>query len=411
MDVDTNNNIDRRNITKQFIQLFLLFSIFSLPQISAKVNTSDVGQWGSTEIKSLKFNYLWTVKNFSLYEKDRGISLESPFFDDTVINDPCNWSLLLYPGGRESDKEYLAIYVQYVSGKELSVRAEYKISVLDSSYNEIKTLEDHSIFNKGGLGSGSRKMILREYVLDPVNNVLRDDELAIYVEVAETRMLKGRRIVYFCTNSAYSYNSAVKYTMDQNVGDQVGVNRRCVTKSFVQLCLLLTIISLPQLALSKVDKSKVDQWGSTEVELVKFDYLWIVKNFSLYREKEGEFLKSPLFTSMHNGAYHWNVLLYPRGFFNGDYLTVDLQYVFGSVPTVAAEYKISVLNSTYDEIVNKHDSATFTRDGPAFGFREIVRRDYVMDAANNVLRNDELAIYVEVTEYRTISNPRFVNRN
>lgn len=197
--------------------------------------------------------------------------------------------------------------------------------------------------------------------------------------------------------------------MDQNIDGKS--DRRCIQNLFAHLCLLFLIISLPQVTLAKVDRSKVDQWGSTDVELVKFNYLWIVKNFNLYREKEGEFLQSPLFTSMQTGAYHWNLLLYPRGFSNSDYLTVYVQYVFGSVPTVVADYKISILNSSYDEIETKRDFATFARGGAAFGFRDMIKRDYVLDPANNVLQDDELVIYAEVTEYRIISNPRFANRN
>ncbi|XP_003423829.1 speckle-type POZ protein-like isoform X1 [Nasonia vitripennis] len=172
------------------------------------------------------------------------------------------------------------------------------------------------------------------------------------------------------------------------------------------LCLLLFISSLPRLTLATVSTSDVDQIGFTQIKLVKFSYLWRVQNFSLYAEAKGEQFNSPPFFSEESERYNWNLLLYPRGISNGNYLSVFLQYVTGNALRVKAEYKISILNSSYDEIQTIGAFGTFDRNGVKYGSPSIIGRDYVLNATNHVLRNDELAIYAEVTEFRIIQRPK-----
>ncbi|XP_031777105.1 uncharacterized protein LOC100679029 isoform X2 [Nasonia vitripennis] len=81
-------------------------------------------------------------------------------------------------------------------------------------------------------------------------------------------------------------------------------------------------------------------------------------------------------------------------------------YVTGNALRVKAEYKISILNSSYDEIQTIGAFGTFDRNGVKYGSPSIIGRDYVLNATNHVLRNDELAIYAEVTEFRIIQRPK-----
>ncbi|OXU22844.1 hypothetical protein TSAR_012836 [Trichomalopsis sarcophagae] len=197
--------------------------------------------------------------------------------------------------------------------------------------------------------------------------------------------------------SISSWNKSIllffaKYTMDRK--------KCCKSHGSALLCLLFFVVLIPGLTLAKISSSEIDQWSVTQIDIVKFNYLWTLKNFSLYTEEEGENLKSPLFSaSMQNDRHSWSVLLYPRGYSNSNQLSVFVQYASGDAPTLKADYKISILNSSYEEVATVKGSKLFNRVGEAYGSRTMIRRSYVLNAANGVLPNDELAIYVEVAVY------------
>ncbi|XP_054264477.1 speckle-type POZ protein B-like [Macrosteles quadrilineatus] len=154
--------------------------------IPEKVTDIPVENWCWTNVSLDKFNFLWTISNFSYCNQKTGERINSPLFS-SKCNDTEKWFLRLYPrGADEESKNYISIYLFLATSKKLEVMARFKFSIVNGFGKVVKEMEsqgraDIFVYEKGW---GFSKFIKRDTFFDLENQVLNDDKLTIFCEVS-----------------------------------------------------------------------------------------------------------------------------------------------------------------------------------------------------------------------------------
>ncbi|KAG8184549.1 hypothetical protein JTE90_012638 [Oedothorax gibbosus] len=110
--------------------------------------------WCYTQVKVVKFSYMWTINNFSFSREEMGEVLKSSTFS-AGTNDKLKWCLRVNPKGLDEEK-----------GKKPKL---WKA-------NELIDLYKAKI--------GLQKFIRRDFLLDETNGLLPEDKLTLYCEVS-----------------------------------------------------------------------------------------------------------------------------------------------------------------------------------------------------------------------------------
>lgn len=151
--------------------------------------------WCNTQVKVVKFNYMWTINNFSFCREEMGEVLKSSTFS-AGPNDKLKWCLRINPKGLdEESKDYLSLYLLLVQcnktevrsskGQVEEVRAKFKFSILNAKREETKAMESQRAYRfVQGKDWGFKKFIRRDFLLDEQNGLLPDDRLTIFCEVS-----------------------------------------------------------------------------------------------------------------------------------------------------------------------------------------------------------------------------------
>ncbi|MGH0141172.1 UNVERIFIED_CONTAM: hypothetical protein FKN15_062705 [Acipenser sinensis] len=190
--------------------------------------------WCYTQIKVVKFSYMWTINNFSFCREEMGEVIKSSTFSSGA-NDKLKWCLRVNPKGLdEESKDYLSLYLLLVSCPKSEVRAKFKFSILNAKGEETKAMDlrvkyhgqdggtaDYSsaeypvLYDKQhnkyldkeykqkwwenmrkseksqrayrfvqGKDWGFKKFIRRDFLLDEANGLLPDDKLTLFCEVS-----------------------------------------------------------------------------------------------------------------------------------------------------------------------------------------------------------------------------------
>jgi speckle-type POZ protein len=96
--------------------------------------------WCYTQVKVIKFSYVWTINNFSFCREEVGETLKSSTFS-AGANDKLKWCLRVNPRGLdEESKDYLSLYLLLVSCCKSEVRAKFKFSILNAKGEETKAM-------------------------------------------------------------------------------------------------------------------------------------------------------------------------------------------------------------------------------------------------------------------------------
>ncbi|XP_052004356.1 speckle-type POZ protein-like A isoform X2 [Xyrauchen texanus] len=103
--------------------------------------------WCYTQVKVVKFSYMWTINNFSFCREEMGEVLKSSTFSSGP-NDKMKWCLRVNPKGLDDEKSQRAY--RFVQGKDW----------------------------------GFKKFIRRDFLLDEANGLLPDDKLTLFCEVS-----------------------------------------------------------------------------------------------------------------------------------------------------------------------------------------------------------------------------------
>lgn len=102
--------------------------------------SSVAENWCYTQVKVIKFNYVWTISNFSFCREEVGETLKSSTFS-AGPNDKLKWCLRVNPKGLdEESKDYLSLYLLLVSCCKSEVRAKFKFSILNAKGEETKAM-------------------------------------------------------------------------------------------------------------------------------------------------------------------------------------------------------------------------------------------------------------------------------
>ena len=124
-----------------FTQVLLICEI---PWPSAG-NWTDKYYYYVSQVKVVKFSYMWTISNFSYTREDLGEVLKSSTF--SAKDDKMKWCLRVNPKGLDEDsKDYLSLYLLLVSCNKSEVRAKFKFSILNSKKEETKAMESQRAY-------------------------------------------------------------------------------------------------------------------------------------------------------------------------------------------------------------------------------------------------------------------------
>jgi len=140
--------------------------------------------WCFTQVKVVKFSYMWTISNFSFTREDLGEVLKSSTF--SAKDDKMKWCLRVNPKGLDEDsKDYLSLYLLLVSCNKSEVRAKFKFSILNSKKEETKAMESQRAYRfVQGKDWGFKKFIRRDFLMDETNGLLPNDKLTFFCEVS-----------------------------------------------------------------------------------------------------------------------------------------------------------------------------------------------------------------------------------
>uniref|UniRef100_A0A8C9XKD1 Speckle type BTB/POZ protein n=1 Tax=Sander lucioperca TaxID=283035 RepID=A0A8C9XKD1_SANLU len=144
------------------------------PPPPAEMSSSQVAEsWCYTQIKVVKFSYMWTINNFSFCREEMGEVSKSSTFSSGA-NDKLKWCLRVNPKGLdEESKDYLSLYLLLVSCPKSEVRAQFKFSILNAKGEEAKAMESQRAYRfVQGKDWGFKKFIRRNFLLDEANGLL-----------------------------------------------------------------------------------------------------------------------------------------------------------------------------------------------------------------------------------------------
>ncbi|XP_031225070.1 speckle-type POZ protein-like isoform X4 [Mastomys coucha] len=156
------------------------------PPLPGDMSTSPVAEsWCYTQVKVVKFSYMWTINNFSFCREEMGEVLKSSTFSSGP-NDKMKWCLRINPKGLDDEsKDYLSLYLLLVSCPKSEVRAKFKFSLLNAKREETKAMESQRAYRfVQGKDWGFKKFIRRDFLLDEANGLLPDDKLTLFCEVS-----------------------------------------------------------------------------------------------------------------------------------------------------------------------------------------------------------------------------------
>ncbi|XP_076793599.1 speckle-type POZ protein-like isoform X4 [Arvicanthis niloticus] len=154
------------------------------PPLHGDMSTSPVAEsWCYTQVKVVKFSYMWTINNFSFCREEMGEVLKSSTFSSGP-NDKMKWCLRVNPKGLDDEsKDYLSLYLLLVSCPKSEVRAKFKFSLLNAKREETKAMESQRAYRfVQGKDWGFKKFIRRDFLLDEANGLLPDDKLTLFCE-------------------------------------------------------------------------------------------------------------------------------------------------------------------------------------------------------------------------------------
>lgn len=141
--------------------------------------------WCLTQVKVIKFSYMWTINNFSYCREEMGETLKSSTFS-AGPNDNMKWCLRVNPKGLdEESKDYLSLYLLLISCDKSEVHAKFKFSILNHKREETKGMESQRAYRfVQGKDWGFKKFIRRDFLMDDhTNGLLPDDKLTLFCEV------------------------------------------------------------------------------------------------------------------------------------------------------------------------------------------------------------------------------------
>ncbi|KAH9363392.1 hypothetical protein HPB48_019476 [Haemaphysalis longicornis] len=131
---------------------------------------------------------------------------------------------------------------------------------------------------------------------------------------------------------------------------------------------------------SEVDAPVTASWCSTQAKVVKISYTWTITDFSTWQEDMGDALRSSTFSAGADDALKWCLTVHPRGVDEDSEAYVSFYLVLLSCERDQARvrFKFSIINAKE---------------------AEFIRRDFLLDKANELLPDDKLTLNCELSVF------------
>uniref|UniRef100_A0A0N5C025 BTB domain-containing protein n=1 Tax=Strongyloides papillosus TaxID=174720 RepID=A0A0N5C025_STREA len=145
---------------------------------SGKLNNGSC----NIQTKITKFNYTFSIQNFSLRTEKIGKKIKSPTFV-TGWKNRSEWCLWVYPNGdRKESKEYVSVFLTLL--KPDKAKAKFRFSILNDKEEEKKVFNggDTDTYLKNS-GWGKYKFVRKDFLLNESNNLLINNKLRILCEI------------------------------------------------------------------------------------------------------------------------------------------------------------------------------------------------------------------------------------
>ncbi|XP_053482112.1 speckle-type POZ protein-like A [Ictalurus furcatus] len=199
------------------------------PPSQGEMSSGPVAEsWCYTQVKVVKFSYMWTINNFSFCREEMGEVLKSSTFSSGP-SDKMKWCLRVNPKGLDDEsKDYLSLYLLLVSCPKSEVRAKFKFSLLNAKREETKAMESQRAYRfVQGKDWGFKKFIRRDFLLDEANGLLPDDKLTLFCEVS---------VVQDSVNISGQSNTNVLKVPECQLSDDLGNLWECSRFTDCTLC-------------------------------------------------------------------------------------------------------------------------------------------------------------------------------
>ena len=153
-------------------------------------HTPVMTERGCTHIEVSKFNFTWTINNFSFCHQRTGEALKSPEFS---TNDGPKWYLLVFPKGFDAEhSNHVGLFLEMYSYTTLKVK--YELSLLKGGEKVRSRPQIADPVDWRDNAWGFRKFIDRNVLFDKRNGLLKNDDLTIYCEVTTSLGEEGSSV-------------------------------------------------------------------------------------------------------------------------------------------------------------------------------------------------------------------------
>jgi len=138
-----------------------------------------------TELKGLKYRFLWVIEKFSELSQPNGQSIETCdlVYKDSGLSER-KWKLKLYPNGRSSSYGE-KVSIDLINESGYTVTATYEISAFDGKKNRLNTVSDIFVFENNWYAVNEA---LQNFAVKRLfgEKLLPDDTLSIVCDITES---------------------------------------------------------------------------------------------------------------------------------------------------------------------------------------------------------------------------------
>ena len=141
-----------------------------------------------------------------------------------------------------------------------------------------------------------------------------------------------------------------------------------------------------------------EYWCLTSEDTIKTSFQWTIEKFSERPEKVGESLESLTFSAKEDPKNIWFLCINPKGGKeeNKEFIGLFL-YMKASDEDVKTEFTLTLIDGNHHLFGKRRSTYKFSKAKENWGFPSFLSRTKLEDPDNNLLPNDCLTIYCEVT--------------
>ena len=141
-----------------------------------------------------------------------------------------------------------------------------------------------------------------------------------------------------------------------------------------------------------------DNWCLMSEDTIKTSFQWTIEKFSERPEKVGKCLESLTFSAKEDPKNIWFLKIYPNGNKEETKEFIELfLFLKASNEDVETEFTLALVDANQHLFGKRRATHEFSKAQENWGFPSFLSRTILEDPDNNLLPNDCLTIYCEVT--------------